>query len=185
MVARSRPDPAEDAPHGGHGWESQVHVLGEYIRSQRQLANLSLRRLAELAEVSNPYLSQLERGLHEPSVRVLNQVARALRMPVEDFFDRLGHGDPGADAAEGALDPSADGEMSTVASIQRDRDLSDEQKMALLGVYRSYVDANGRAASQPAPGRRRPPTSGSAASAPIPAGEKAPPRNTKRVPRQK
>lgn len=108
------------------------------------MANLSLRRLAELAEVSNPYLSQLERGLHEPSVRVLNQVAKALRMPVEDFFERMGENGDGNDAGE-AGPGDIDGDHTTESAIQRDRHLSDEQKMALLAVYRSYVDANARA----------------------------------------
>ena len=106
------------------------------------MANLSLRRLAELAEVSNPYLSQLERGLHEPSVRVLNQVAKALRMPVEDFFERMGENSDGNQT--GAESPDETTDHTTESAIQRDRQLSDEQKMALLAVYRSYVDANTR-----------------------------------------
>ena len=149
----TRPNPSENTGPSGdpkttlrtgpaEAWESQLHALGGFIRSQRQMANLSLRRLAELAEVSNPYLSQLERGLHEPSVRVLNQVAKALRMPVEDFFERMGENGDGNQT--GAESPDETTDHTTESAIQRDRQLSDEQKMALLAVYRSYVDANTR-----------------------------------------
>lgn len=138
----AEPSSADSGRPDSDGWETQLHSLGEFIRTQRQLANLSLRRLAELAEVSNPYLSQLERGLHEPSVRVLRQVANALRMPAEEFFDRLSSrsGPPKSPDSGGLGDA-----RPTEDAIQRDPALSPEQKSALLSVYRSYVASNGPA----------------------------------------
>src|SRR5579863_10362458 len=65
-------------------------VLGEFIRMQRQLANLSLRQLSALTEISNPYLSQVERGLHEPSIRVLKSIANALNVSSEILFEQAG-----------------------------------------------------------------------------------------------
>jgi transcriptional regulator with XRE-family HTH domain len=112
----------------------QLHALGAFIRAQRQLANLSLRQMADLAHVSNPYLSQLERGLHEPSVRVLRSISRALDISAEALLVQAGLLDP--DDGDHAEPPS------TESVIRRDPQLSDEQKQALLGVYRSYVQAN-------------------------------------------
>src|SRR5438067_13932754 len=106
-------------------------ALGEFIRSQRRLANLSLRDLAEKTNVSNPYLSQLERGLHEPSVRVLRSIAQALNLSAETLFAQAG-------VLEGDVaDRSADG-PDTEAAIRADTKLTEEQKQALLSVYRSY-----------------------------------------------
>jgi transcriptional regulator with XRE-family HTH domain len=112
--------------------DDQLHALGSFIRAQRQLANLSLRQMADLAHVSNPYLSQLERGLHEPSVRVLQSIARALNVSAETLLTHAGVDD----ADEPAEAPD------TEAAIRRDPELSDEQKQALLSVYRSYVQTN-------------------------------------------
>jgi len=112
--------------------DDQLHALGAFIRAQRQLANLSLRQMADLAHVSNPYLSQLERGLHEPSVRVLQSISRALNLSAETLLSHAGIPD---DADE----PDA---PDTAAAIRRDPSLSDDQKQALLSVYRSYVQAN-------------------------------------------
>ena len=110
----------------------QLYALGSFIRAQRQLANLSLRQMADLAQVSNPYLSQLERGLHEPSVRVLQSIARALNVSAETLL-----------AHAGIDEPDDPGEPpGTEAAIRRDERLSDDQKQALLSVYRSYVQAN-------------------------------------------
>jgi len=111
--------------------DDQLHALGAFIRAQRQLANLSLRQMSELAHVSNPYLSQLERGLHEPSVRVLQSIARALNVSADTLLAQAGIDE----------DPPAD-EVDTEAAIRRDPRLSDDQKQALLTVYRSYVAAN-------------------------------------------
>ena len=114
---------------------SQLHALGSFIRAQRQLANLSLRQLADLTHVSNPYLSQLERGLHEPSVRVLQSISRALDISTEALLRQVGLADDDGDAGP-------DRAHDTEAAIRQDAELTDEQKQALLGVYRSYVQAN-------------------------------------------
>ena len=111
--------------------DDQLHALGAFIRAQRQLANLSLRQMADLAHVSNPYLSQLERGLHEPSVRVLQSIAKALNVSAETLLTHAG------------IDDEAETELpDTESAIRADDRLSDEQKQALLSVYRSYVQAN-------------------------------------------
>jgi len=121
-------------------WRDQLEGLGAFIRSQRRLANLSLRQLADLTEVSNPYLSQIERGLHEPSVRVLKSIARALNVSAETLLAQAGLlGDEEAGGASGASGPPR---PDTEAAIRSDSDLSDAQKDALLGVYRSYIAAN-------------------------------------------
>ena len=119
-------------------WKSQLEALGNFIRSQRKLAQLSLRELAERTNVSNPYLSQIERGLHEPSVRVLRSIARALNVSAETLLAQAGllEDDGGGDEV---TTPSA---PSTEAAIRADADLTDPQKEALLGVYRSYLAAN-------------------------------------------
>ena len=116
--------------------DDELHALGAFIRAQRQLANLSLRQMADLAQVSNPYLSQLERGLHEPSVRVLQSVAKALNLSAETLLAHAGIDQPEEHDA-----PTAD----TEATIRADAHLTDDQKQALLSVYRSYVQANGAA----------------------------------------
>ena len=118
-------------------WKAQLEALGQFIRSQRQLAQLSLRELAERTEVSNPYLSQIERGLHEPSVRVLRSIARALNMSAETLLAHAGLSDEDEAAADVAADIDAE------AAIRADARLTADQKQALLAVYRSYVEANG------------------------------------------
>jgi transcriptional regulator with XRE-family HTH domain len=114
--------------------DQQLHAFGAFIRAQRQLANLSLRQMADLAHVSNPYLSQLERGLHEPSVRVLQAIAHALNLSADALLAQAGMTD----------DEELGGEesVSTEVAIRRDPDLTDDQKQALLAVYRSYRDTN-------------------------------------------
>jgi transcriptional regulator with XRE-family HTH domain len=116
----------------GDSWQQHVDALGDFIRSQRQLAKLSLRDLAERARVSNPYLSQIERGLHAPSVRVLSSIAAALGLSAETLL-----------AQAGLLDEE-ETPGTTEAAIRSDEALTDEQKQALLAVYRSYVAANVR-----------------------------------------
>jgi transcriptional regulator with XRE-family HTH domain len=118
-------------------WQEHLDSLGSFIRSQRKLANLSLRDLAERTRISNPYLSQVERGLHEPSVRVLKAIAQALNVSAETLLAQAGllEDDDGDDER-------ADGGPSTEAAIRADPDLTDDQKTALLAVYRSYVAAN-------------------------------------------
>ncbi|MCU0267214.1 MAG: helix-turn-helix domain-containing protein [Acidimicrobiales bacterium] len=110
----------------------QLEALGEFIRSQRKQAQLSLRDLAERANVSNPYLSQIERGLHEPSVRVLKAIAGGLNLSVETLLGRAGLlGSP--------TDPD-EGPTATEHAILADPYLGDDQRASLLAVYRSYVD---------------------------------------------
>jgi transcriptional regulator with XRE-family HTH domain len=113
--------------------DEQLHALGAFIRAQRRLANLSLRQMADLAHVSNPYLSQLERGLHEPSVRVLQAIAHALNLSADALLAQAGMTDDEEPAPES---------VSTEVAIRRDPDLTDDQKQALLAVYRSYRDTN-------------------------------------------
>ena len=115
-------------------WQAHVDALGQFIRVQRQLAKLSLRELAERARVSNPYLSQVERGMHEPSVRVLKAIATALGLPAEKLLAEAGL----LDDDEGVTPPA------TEAAIRADVALTAEQKDALLAVYQSYVAANRR-----------------------------------------
>jgi transcriptional regulator with XRE-family HTH domain len=119
-------------------WRDQLQGLGSFIRSQRRLANLSLRQLADLTDVSNPYLSQIERGLHEPSVRVLKSIARALNVSAETLLAQAGllENEEAGGASRGR------GREDTEAAIRSDTDLTDAQKDALLGVYRSYRAAN-------------------------------------------
>lgn len=113
----------------------QLEALGGFIRNQRKLARLSLRDLADLAEVSNPYLSQIERGLHEPSVRVLGSIARALNLSAETLLHQAGLLDDEDPRSGSARPPSP----STETAICADVALGPEQKEALLAVYRSYV----------------------------------------------
>ncbi|MFW2335815.1 helix-turn-helix domain-containing protein [Ilumatobacter sp.] len=102
--------------------------VGAFIRSQRERAEMSIRKLAELADVSNPYLSQVERGLRNPSADILQQVANALRISVESLYVRAG------------ILPDEERSVSTVSeAIEHDPDLTDEQKMALLNVYESFL----------------------------------------------
>ena len=113
----------------------RARALGSFIRAQRELANLSLRAAADRAGISNPYLSQLERGLHEPSVRVLTDVARALHIPSDELLHQAGFVD------DDEADDTGEGD-TTETAIRRDPHLSPEQREALLGVYRSYRAAN-------------------------------------------
>ena len=108
---------------------SSRRMLGDFIRTQRQMANLSLRQLSALAKVSNPYLSQVERGLHEPSVRVLKSIGEALNVSAETLFEQAGLISPAEDLVDEA----------TEHAIRADRRLTEAQRHALLGVYRSYV----------------------------------------------
>jgi transcriptional regulator with XRE-family HTH domain len=110
--------------------------LGEFIRTKRNQAHLSLRELAERADVSNPYLSQLERGLHEPSMRVLKAIASGLNVPIDALLARAG------------LLSDGDGDDrlgETERAILADERLTDQQRDDLLAVYRSYVEGNTRA----------------------------------------
>jgi len=108
--------------------DSPSQRLGEFLRAQRQLAGLSLRQLAELARVSNPYLSQVERGLHEPSLRVLTSLAQALGIPPHHLL-----------AQAGVQDDTQAASSDVESAVASDKRLTAEEKRALLAVYRSYV----------------------------------------------
>ena len=118
--------PADAAGRG------QLKALGDLIRKQRQQAELTLRDLAERANVSNPYLSQLERGLHEPSVRVLKAIAGALNLSAESLLVQAGVID--------ASDVGRDRRVSVEDAVQADDRLSPDQRAALLSVYKSFVE---------------------------------------------
>jgi transcriptional regulator with XRE-family HTH domain len=121
-------------------WEAQREALGAFIRSQRRMANLSLRQLAELTHLSNPYLSQIERGLHQPSVRVLKAISDALNLSAETLLAQAGLID-----AVTADSPSADASQAdahtpqTEDAIRADGRLTEDQKAALIAVYRSML----------------------------------------------
>jgi transcriptional regulator with XRE-family HTH domain len=116
-------------------WEGQMKALGAFIRSRRKLANLSLRQLAERTRLSNPYLSQIERGLHQPSVRVIRLIADALNVSAETLLTQAGllQGD---DWAEAAAKPEPIGVQQAIETEDR---LTDQQKAALLAVYHSML----------------------------------------------
>ena len=106
--------------------ESRLHDLGDFIRDQRRTARLSLRKLSELAGISNPYLSQIERGLRKPSAEILQAIARALQISSETLYVRAGFLE------------ERDTEEDLVGDILRDRSISEGQKQALVEIYRSF-----------------------------------------------
>jgi transcriptional regulator with XRE-family HTH domain len=110
-----------------------VESLGDYLREQRSLAQMSLRQLAEQSDVSNPYLSQIERGLRRPSAEVLQQIARALKISVESLYVKAG-----------ILDASDVEEGSVEHAIALDSRLTDRQRTALIDIYRSFISDTGR-----------------------------------------
>jgi transcriptional regulator with XRE-family HTH domain len=120
-------------------WEVQREALGAFIREQRKRANLSLRQLAELTSLSNPYLSQVERGLHQPSVRVLKALSGALNVSAETLMAQAGLIDAIAGDAAAATDTEAQQVPGTEDAIRADPRLGEEQKAALIAVYRSML----------------------------------------------
>jgi transcriptional regulator with XRE-family HTH domain len=108
--------------------EDRWRQVGEFIRSQRRLADLSLRQLAALAKVSNPYLSQVERGIHKPSAEVLKGIADALHISAETLYARAGLIEP----RDGEARPSVE------EAVRLDPDLTTAQKEALISVYHSF-----------------------------------------------
>ena len=104
-----------------------VGSVGDYLLEQRRQAKLSLRQLADLTGVSNPYLSQVERGLRRPSAEVLQQLAKALRVSAETLYVRAG-----------ILDPDENGSRSVELAVLADRSLSERHKQALLDIYASF-----------------------------------------------
>jgi transcriptional regulator with XRE-family HTH domain len=116
-----RPNPREEI-------DKRIAELGEFIKVQREVASLSVRRLAEMAGVSNPYLSQIERGLRKPSAEILQQIAKALQISAETLYVRAGI----------LTDTPVTGNEVRDA-IARDVKLTPEQRSALLNVYDSFV----------------------------------------------
>ena len=109
------------------------NLLGSFIRAQRQMANLSLRDLSAMTAVSNPYLSQIERGLSEPSARVLKSIAEALNISAEALFAQAGL----------MTESNHSDDNATETALRTDTRLTEQQKRAMLSVYRSYLAANG------------------------------------------
>lgn len=105
-----------------------VETLGDYLREQRRQAQMSLRQLAEKSEVSNPYLSQIERGVRRPSAEVLQQIAKALRISAESLYVRAG-----------LIDVDESGARMVEDAIALDPRLTERQKSALLDIYHSFV----------------------------------------------
>ena len=105
--------------------------LGEFIRRQRELAQLSIRQLAELCGISNPYLSQIERGLRTPSSLILQSLARGLRLSAETLY-----------AQAGILDPQEAEESDVVKAVMHDRYLSARQREILIDMYHSFRKVN-------------------------------------------
>jgi transcriptional regulator with XRE-family HTH domain len=111
--------------------------LGEFIREQRSVARLSVRRLSDMAGISNPYLSQIERGLRRPSAEILQQIARALRISAETLYVRAG------------ILEARDREMDLADSILADPALTEDQKQTLLRIYLSFRRENETAGGPP------------------------------------
>jgi transcriptional regulator with XRE-family HTH domain len=133
-----------------HRWRD----LGEFIREQRRITHLSLRKLSEMAGISNPYLSQIERGMRKPSADILQQIARALEISAETLYVRAGILD----------EKPSEGDLAS--EIRRDPHLTEEQKTALLRIYWSFRHENGDLVQSAA---------GPVASAPTPAPTTPPP----------
>lgn len=114
------------APTPADAVESRLRDLGEFIRDQRHRDRLSLRKLSELAGISNPYLSQIERGLRKPSAEILQAIARGLQISAETLYVRAG-----------ILDEPED-DRDLVAQIQHDSSINERQKQALIDIYRSF-----------------------------------------------
>ena len=109
--------------------EARWRDLGEFIREQRRVGHLSLRKLSEMAGISNPYLSQIERGLRKPSAEILQQIARALEISSETLYVRAG------------ILEEREGSADLVAEIRRDPWLDEDQKKTLIQIYESFRSA--------------------------------------------
>ena len=107
-----------------------MHDLGEFIREQRRVARLSLRKLSDMAGISNPYLSQIERGLRKPSAEILQQIAKALRISAETLYVQAG------------ILEEREGEHDLIGEILRDTTITEAQKQALIQVYQSFQHDN-------------------------------------------
>jgi transcriptional regulator with XRE-family HTH domain len=107
--------------------------VGEFIRAQREMARLSLRQLAEIANISNPYLSQVERGLHKPSADVLKNLASALKISAETMYAQAG-------LLDGDATRPGRGDQGVEEAIRLDTRLSPDQKETLVSIYRGFVE---------------------------------------------
>jgi transcriptional regulator with XRE-family HTH domain len=119
--------------------EARMADLGDFIRDQRRTARLSLRKLSELAGISNPYLSQIERGLRKPSAEILQAIAKALRISAETLYVRAG------------ILEASDESQDLVAEILRNRTINERQKQVLIEIYRSFQGASGPGLSSAEP----------------------------------
>ncbi len=122
----------------------RMESIGDYIRAQRHTARISLRQLADLAGVSNPYLSQIERGLRKPSAEILGQIAKGLRISAETLYVRAG------------ILEERDGASDVAAAVHADPTLTERQRRVLLDIYESFQRENASAGL--APSRRATPT---------------------------
>jgi transcriptional regulator with XRE-family HTH domain len=105
--------------------------LGKFIKRQRELAQLSVRQLADMCGISNPYLSQIERGLRTPSSMILQSLSKGLRMSAETLY-----------AQAGIIDPQAAEESDVVKAVSHDSDLSARQREMMIDMYRSFRKVN-------------------------------------------
>ncbi len=142
MSTSARNGSGPDRPAPRNPAEQWSNALGGFIRAQRQMAKLSLREMAAMTSVSNAYLSQVERGLHQPSLKVLRSIADALHLSTDQMLSQAGWASPDR---EDDVHTAPDERVSqrsggTEAAIRADERLSEEQKKALIGVYRSFVD---------------------------------------------
>jgi transcriptional regulator with XRE-family HTH domain len=119
--------------------ETRMRELGEFIRDQRHVGHLSLRKLSEMAGISNPYLSQIERGLRKPSAEILQQLARALEISAETLYVRAG-----------ILD-ARDGTADLISEIRRDPHISEDQKKTLIKIYESFRHENADGSTEEGP----------------------------------
>jgi transcriptional regulator with XRE-family HTH domain len=133
-------NPADPGDAADDRWQKQLNGLGGFIRMQRRLADMSLREMASITSVSNAYLSQIERGLHQPSLRVLRSIAQALRITPEELLRRANFMAPkdGADKETPADEVPGTRPVDTEAAILADPKLTPEQRAALLNVYRNF-----------------------------------------------
>ena len=127
-----------------------VHDLGEYLKEQRQSAQLSLRQLSEVAGISNPYISQIERGLKKPSAEILQSLAKALRISAESLYVRAG-------ILEERTDLGRDRDFDVTDAVLADPKLNDRQRAVLLDVYESFL-GEPAASKAPASGTSEPAT---------------------------
>ena len=112
-----------------HDMDKRASSLGEYIRRQRELSDISMRQFAQLAGISNPYLSQIERGLRAPSEQVLESIAEALQVSADTLYDQAG------------VPREEDGPPKVIQAIREDPALTGRQRQALIEVYESFVAA--------------------------------------------